>query len=379
MDERILNYMKIGIITLPLRTNYGGILQAYALQKVLLQLGHDVTLIEKKRLFKIPYWKRPYVYVKRIVKSILGKKTPIFLEKKLATDIPIIEQHTRKFIHNNIHRICYKDYKCIRPNEYNAFIVGSDQIWRPKYFGVNNITNAYLGFAKDWNIKRIAYAVSFGTSDWEYTSRQTTECKKLIDLFNAVSVREYSGIELCKKNFSISAEHVLDPTLLLAKDDYIHLINNLTPPHKGEVFCYFLDETPQKRLISQNIIEYNKLTTFSVKSIPQEINNSIQLKICPPIEEWLKCFYDASLVITDSFHACVFSIIFQKPFIAIGNQERGMARFQSLMKLFGTEDRLITTYDTKLTFKEIDWEKINLTLRLYRQKSINFLKSALNK
>lgn len=372
--------MKIGIITLPLRTNYGGILQAYALQKTVLQLGHDVTIIEKERLFKIPYWKKPYVYGKRIVKTILGKKTPIFLEKRLETDIPIIEQHTRRFIQNNIHRIYYKDFKYINPNEYDAFIVGSDQIWRPKYFGVNNITNAYLGFAKDWNIKRIAYAVSFGTSDWEYTSKQTAKCKKLIDLFNAISVREYSGSELCEKHFSISAEHVLDPTLLLTKDDYIHLIKDyINEPHKGDAFCYFLDDTPQKRLLAQNIIDTHKLTAFTVKSMPQIINNPIQYKICPPIEEWLKCFYDASLVITDSFHACVFSIIFQKPFIAIGNQERGMARFKSLMKLFGTEDRLITTYDTKLTFKEIDWENINSTLRLYRQKSIDFLKSALNK
>lgn len=372
--------MKIGIITLPFRTNYGGILQAYALQKILLQLGHDVTIIEKERLFKLPYWKKPYVYCKRIVKTILGKKTPIFLEKRLAIDVPIFEQHTRRFIQNNIHRIYYKDFKYINPNEYNAFIVGSDQIWRPKYFGTNNITNAYLGFAKKWNIKRIAYAVSFGTSNWEYTSKQTIECKKLIGLFNAVSVREDSGIELCKKYFSIPAEQVLDPTLLLTKDDYFHLIKEyINKTQRGGVFYYFLDDTPQKRLFTQNVIENYKLTAFGIKSIQQDINHPIQPKICPPIEEWLKCFYDASLVITDSFHACVFSIIFQKPFIAIGNQERGMTRFQSLMKLCGTEDRLITTYDTNLAFKEINWDNINSTLILYRKKSIDFLKSALNK
>lgn len=368
--------MKIGIITLPLRTNYGGILQAYALQKVLLQMGFNANHIEKERSFNLPHWKKPIIYGKRLFKTILGKKTPIFLEKKLAKNRPIIEQHVMQFIKNNINKVEYKSFKSIGFKEYDAFIVGSDQIWRPKYFGTRNITDAYLAFAKNWNVKRIAYAISFGSSEWEYTSKQTSECKKLIELFNAVSVREYTGVDLCKKHFSISAEHVLDPTLLLTKEDYIQFIqNSLNNPRKGDVFCYFLDKTSQKSLFAKRIAENENLTVFNIEQMTQSINTLY--RICPPIEDWLKCFYDASLVITDSFHACVFSIIFQKPFIALGNHERGLARFQSLMKLFSIEDRLITTYDVKPTFKEIDWSKINSTLNIHRQKSLAFLKKAL--
>ena len=370
--------MKIGIITLPLRTNYGGILQAYALQKILLQMGHDAYLIEKESVYDLPNWKKPFVYGKRLLKIIIGKKTPIFLEKELAKNKPIIEQHVRQFIKNNINKVEYKSFKFVGSKEYDAFIVGSDQIWRPKYFGTRNITDAYLAFAKNWNVKRIAYAISFGSSEWEYTNKQTSECKKLIELFNAVSVREYTGVNLCKNHFSISAELVLDPTLLLTKEDYIQFFqSSLNNPRKGDVFCYFLDKTSQKTLFTKRIAENENLTLFYIEQMTQSINTSTLYRICPPIEDWLKCFYDASLVITDSFHACVFSIIFQKPFIALGNHERGLARFQSLMKLFSTEDRLITSYDIKPTFKEINWNDINSTLNILRQKSLAFLKNAI--
>src|SRR5690606_15864360 len=103
---------------------------------------------------------------------------------------------------------------------FDTYIVGSDQCWRPKYSP--NITNYFLDFLNDkQNVIRISYAASFGTSDWEFNEPETKMCRDLIQKFDAVSVRESSGIELCQKYLDKEAQHVLDPTMLLELDDYI--------------------------------------------------------------------------------------------------------------------------------------------------------------
>ena len=167
--------MRIGILTLPLHTNYGGILQAYALQTVLERMGHDVCLIEKKRQpLRLPLWKAPLSYGKRIVKNLTGHPFPIFYEKKMNREEPIVRQNTDKFINKYIKRRIVDDFSDIKETDFDAIVVGSDQIWRPKYF--QEIEHTFLDFTEGWNIKRIAYAASFGTDKWEYTPEQTERC-----------------------------------------------------------------------------------------------------------------------------------------------------------------------------------------------------------
>lgn len=115
--------------------------------------------------------------------------------------------------------------KYFKKNRYDAVIVGSDQTWRPKYSP--NIYDFYLDFiSKDKRIKRIAYASSFGVDDWEYSAEETKKCAKLSKLFDGISVREQSGIDLCKDHLGVDSELALDPTLLLNKDDYVTLIGD---------------------------------------------------------------------------------------------------------------------------------------------------------
>ena len=352
--------MRIGILTLPLHTNYGGILQAYALQTVLERMGHEVHVIEKKRQpLSIPIQKIPFCYGKRIVKNIIGRKCPIFYERKYNREQPIIRQNTDKFIKKYIHIAEYDDFFDINESEYDAIVVGSDQVWRPKYFGQNRIENAYLKFAEGWNIKRIAYAASFGTDDWEYNSKQTSECGRLLRMFDAVSVREDLGVDLCKRYFGVEAQHVLDPTLLLVKEDYIKLFEAAnTPKSNGNLLCYILDETEEKTALIKSIAGEKGLIPFNVKSISDDINSPLSERIQPSLEQWLRCFYDADFVITDSFHACVFSIIFNKPFIVYGNVNRGLSRFISLLNMFGLKDRLVSTVDEICNLKSIGYEKV---------------------
>ena len=333
--------MRIGILTLPLHTNYGGILQAYALQTVLEWMGHDVVVIDTPNVKPSPSL---MTLCKRIIKRLLGKHVGVIYEWKHNKEYPIISQHTQPFVDKYIHRKIVSSPTELQEKDFDAIVVGSDQIWRPKYYG--KIENAYLSFAKKWNIKRIAYAASFGTDDWEYTHKQTIECGNLLKMFDAVSVRESSAVNLCKEHFGVDVQHVLDPTMLLDKEDYIRLIEAAnTPKSKGTLLNYILDETPEKRTLIEQIAKDKGLVPFRVNSRVEDHNAPLEERIQPPVEQWLRGFYDAEFVVTDSFHACVFSILFNKPFVVIGNKERGMARFNSLLRLFNLESRIIVNFD----------------------------------
>lgn len=374
--------MRIGVLTLPLHNNFGGILQAYALQKVLNNLGHNAELIDKPRDVSLGLWYRKYpVYFKRAIQKYLMRKEIVVradVEQNKISDT--IAQHTDAFINNRISRIFTKDFTNIQEKDFDAIIVGSDQIWRPKYF-FSAIENAYLDFAKEWNIKRIAYAASFGTEEWEYNDEQTTNCAELLKIFNAVSVRESSAVKLCNEKFKVEALHVLDPTMLLEKNDYINLIQETdTARSDGNLFCYILDESTEKARIIDNIAKKKGLTPFYVNSRYEDPNAPLKERIQQPVEKWLRAFHDAEFVITDSFHACVFSIIFNKPFIVYGNKERGMARFESLLTLFELEDRLVssTLEVNKVLQVPIDWERVNSIHKQMKEKSLSFLTKNLN-
>lgn len=170
-------------------------------------MGYEVSLIEKRQeSLKLPLWKAPLSYGKRILKNMSGHPFPIFYEQKVNRETPIVRQYTDKFIAQYIKRRIVNDYTDIQESDYDAIIVGSDQIWRPQYFP--NVETAYLNFTEDWNIRRIAYAASFGTDEWEYTPEQTMICGRLLQNFDAVSVREKSGVDLCRDHFHVQATQV---------------------------------------------------------------------------------------------------------------------------------------------------------------------------
>lgn len=370
--------MKIAILTLPLHTNYGGILQAYALQTFLEKMGHSVYIIEQKRQpVALPVIKAPLVYVKRIIKHLLGDDNTIFYEQKVNKEFPIISQYTNLFINKYIHLLQYRKFSDIKETDFDAIIVGSDQVWRPmylNYFQFKKVSNAYLQFTKNWDICRIAYAASFGTDKWEYTQKETKECGELLRLFNNVSVREDSAVKLCKEHFNVEAKHVLDPTMLLNKEEYIKLFESVsTPKSNGNLLYYILDDTKEKNEIIRKIAEQKGFKPFNVKSKSDNIKSPIKERIQPPLEQWLRGFHDADFIITDSFHACVFSILFNKPFLAIGNKERGLSRFSSLLSMFNLENRLIFNSTDLTNLQEIDWNNVNAILEEKRKDASSFL------
>ena len=375
--------MKIGILTLPLHTNYGGILQAYALQTVLERMGHEVVVISRNFNFEKlpPFWKLPLSIIKRCIrKYLLRQNVYIFSESHKNKIYKTISQHTQMFVDQYIHTFIIEKFEELKESDFDCIVVGSDQVWRKKYFTyqyATTIDNAYLAFAKNWNIQKIVYAASFGSEDWEYDDEDTQKCKNLIQQFQVVSVREDSGVQLCKEKFGVEAIQLLDPTLLLKKEDYIKLFKDKTGPSLGDLMVYILDESQKSDQILSEVIKQTKLRPFRTVAKKASQTDILEERIQPSPESWLRGFYDAKFIVTDSFHACVFSIIFNKPFLVIGNESRGLSRFSSFLKQFHLEDRLITNVEEtiqKLNFTPPDSQQVILTLK---ESSDRFLRNML--
>lgn len=377
--------MRIAILTLPLHANYGGILQAYALQTVLERMGHKVCVLQKEYIpgTDIMPWKYPFVLAKRLAYKILkDKRLPLFLEQKCREENSIVCQNTNHFIEKYIHAYEIDRLQEVPKDAFDCIVVGSDQVWRPEYFErmwKTNISDAFLKFTKDWDIKKVAYAASFGVDEWLLTPSVTLECKDLIKMFDGVSVREDSAVGLCSEYFGINPEHVLDPTMLLDAEEYIRLIETANIPRcSGTLFNYILDESEAKRELVNTIARDRGLIPYRMNKNSQDRFAPIEDRIIPSVEEWLRGFLDAEYVVTDSFHGCVFSIVFKKPFLAIGNAVRGMSRFSSLLNMFNLQNHILLNVDSNNQSISNDLcGNICETMKLKQKKSFDFIKSSL--
>lgn len=333
--------MRIGIITQPLTSNYGGILQNYALQTILKRMGHQVFTMDIGK-YSLGVWLD--LFFRALIHKCLGHKVG-FPDKPNYKKR--IENPLRLFVKKNISltepRTRWLQKRIVEKYEFEAIIVGSDQVWRPNYNP--RIADCFLKFIDNKNIKRIAYSASFGTDVWEFTEKQTRICAMLAKKFEAISVREFSGIELCEKHLGVNAVSLIDPTLLLSSDDYNKLTLNIKK-HTPCIFAYLLDVSESKVNQIKLFAEQKKLNLY-IKSAGTDIteNDSIEL--------WLSYFRDAEYVITDSFHGAVFSIIYQKEFYLYLNKERGNARFDSILRMFNLNSRIIV--DGIIDLPKIDY------------------------
>lgn len=368
---------KVAILTQSLGFNYGGIIQNYALQKVLKDLGYKAITIDRNIENPHPKLKIFLSRYKKIITGYLSKsKTIDFLHYRK------ISVNNRRFIRKNISispkiltTQSLKDY--FNKKKFDVVVVGSDQVWRPSYSP--NIYNFFLDFLKDKdNIKKVAYAASFGTEEWEFSDGETEICGELIQNFDGISVREDSGIILCDKYLHRQdAEHVLDPTLLLSEADYSKLIAK--KKENIGLFTYILDNSENKNEFINHCSSILELSIHRNQAkLPAEniIVEQLSDYIIPPIERWLQGFRDAEFVVTDSFHGMVFSIINSKPFLVLVNKSRGASRFESLLSKLDLEDRLIydaEDFDFSILRKEIDYSPVSEKLNRLKEDSFHFI------
>ena len=355
--------MKIGILTQHFLLNYGGIIQNYALQQVLLQLGHVPITFEHDTCYTRTRW------LLRTIKQIL--KTRSF--KNLPT-YPVFRgrignKNFIRFVLQYIQSVPVNDFTPSLTARYgiDAYIVGSDQVWRPAFNLGPRLGNMFFDFA-DEGVKKLSYAASFGCKEWEYTKEQELMCAKLIKRFDAISVRELSGVELCRCHFGVEASCVLDPTLLLKKKDYERLCADI-PSKDKHIFVYSL-VVSDKVLAIASFISEKKGVPIVIKQAGDKVKKD------DSIEGWLSEFRDADYVITDSFHGMVFSIIFNKFFYVVMNPSGGNDRYISLLSQLGLMDRIIEN-ELLSDIVPIDWNNVNRQLNVIRQDSYMFLEKHL--
>lgn len=375
------NRKKIGILTHPLDVNYGGVLQAYALQEVLRRMGHDVRTVD---VIIAPRNK-----CKQLLKLVLLPLLNILRPGRYSSrrQRAMHRRHIERFVRDNIRLTVpvktHADAEELASYRFDAWIVGSDQCWRAAY--VPDPWMHFLGFVPEASaIKRIAYAVSIGTDTWDYSPATTAVCAGLAKRFDAVSVRESSAVALCREHLGVEAVHLIDPAMLLSADDYRMLVSddNILPAPPS-VTAYILDPTQAKNALvdavaAQMEIPVRVLSTSFKHADPEFDRKYADTYI--PVTQWLESFADAGFIVTDSFHGAVFSIIFNKPFMVIGNKARGMARFASLLGMFGLEDRLVepgTAITPEMIARPIDWGRVNAILDMERKRAVEFLNKAI--
>lgn len=383
--------MKIGVLTLIGEYNYGNLLQSYALQTILKSMGHSVIVLNRRNCapsLKL-YCLRIMSFVKSIILRYLFKRTDVLIVSPFVENYDYdirnridkfhLKRFTKRYINRSSALRSSKDISKYACREcFDAYVVGSDQVWREAY--TFSIDEMFLSFLSDGSKAiRLAYAASFGVNDGYISKERMPKCVELLKKFVAVSVREKSAVKICEEYFGVEAKHVLDPTMLLSIEDYIKIFErDNTPKSKGNLLVYILDDNDEIKQEIKSFSIHNQFVPFKVNELEKVQSKSYAYKL-PSIEAWLRGFYDAEFVITDSFHACVFSIIFNKPFVCIGNKNRGNARFDSLLGMFGLENRLvdkISTISGKIN-QPIDWITINSILDNKRRESMSFLKKAL--
>lgn len=360
--------MKICILTQPLGLNYGCALQAFALQKVLAGMGHDVTTLRW-----LPFTQKDPVKSMRrfFAKYIKGNKDIIYFdyEKQLHYTFKELE----KFVTEHIN--CTLATAPLRKGDipgFDAYIVGSDQVWRPMYS--SNITNFYLDFLGEYPAKRIAYAASFGVDVWEADEKTTNIIRPLAQRFDAISVREESGVRLCEQFLGVRASVMPDPTLLLTSEDYLSIPGLKQLKQEGYIAAYILDSSEGKRQFINRMSEQMGLPVRFVGQL--DWVNGVD-----SMETWIDCLAKASYVITDSFHGTVFSLLFEKEFLSISNSARGGSRFKSLLDSVGLQDRLIDSsqFDALIpAFPEDGFQTSANAIQEMRQKGRDFLKAELS-
>lgn len=369
--------MRIGILTYQYAINYGAVLQAYALKTYLEKSGHDVEILN---------YDTSYLYLKNrsmksklissswnVIKNILGgqikkKKFDEFREECLKLNSPVMQSQEELKVY-------------IQKKQFDAFIVGSDQVWNPEINGRDNAY--YLNFVKDG--LKIAYAASFGVSSLDRKDLEVIV--KNLKTFSAISVREKTGKQLLNL-LQREIQVVLDPVFLLDVNLWNEFAGKRIVSDKY-ILCYVLPGNHEIEIkIEKMAKEYSEKTGYEVlfvgrKEYKQFINDGKDMVFASP-KEFVNLVRNAEVIITNSFHGTAFSIIFSKQFYSlvnskiISNKQLG-SRIVDLLTEIGLEENLVEPSDYVVFNKNIDYKPVMLKLEQLKVVSCEFLNSGLSK
>lgn len=368
---------KVGIITLNDNNNYGNRLQNLASQYILENLGFEAeTIINRtvdrenrnlKYYIKIFSIKKMNEYIKNfIIRKIINKK------KKNYNIIKKREENFKNFNKKiNFSKFVINEFKELEELEkqYDFFIVGSDQVWNPYLQHIKEVN--FLMFSP--KEKNIAYAASFGVD--KIPTEMQEKYKTGLNNLHAISVREEKGQEIVKTISNKKATLTLDPTMLLTSEKWLEFSNKPQyNPTKQYMLTCFLGETSKKRkAFLRNIAKENNLEIIELNQIKEEK----YYEIGP--SEFIYMIKNAALIFTDSFHVCVFSILFERSFYVLEREGINInmnSRIDTLLNKFKLEDRRITNLENSIDIN-CNYSNVGAILKEERRKSIEFLKQSL--
>ena len=375
---------KIGIVTyVHSHDNYGQILQNYALCQYLSQTypKADIKTFADVRWLLYTPLKRFYKVLERNINAFFGKRkgVPSRLDAKRR-----FAEFRSQHIKMSLPRFCTISNKSLAQD---VFIVGSDQVWND--WGMRNFKKikktaffAYLlGFVDRTkrvfrNAKKVAYAPSIGSVDIPNGLKEIF--KQYLSSFDALSVREECNVATLKK-LGLESICVPDPTMLLSREDYMRILKPL--PHKNEAFVYMIgSETMIEKDMLLDFVATTHKILYANANVKNPCSYDTHTDFYPTPQEWLGAIADSEVLITNSFHGCIFAIIMNTSFFALklgGSSEATNTRFESLLEIFGLQDRLCSNLEEfkakYSTNTPIDWQVINTRLRLWSQVGKDYL------
>lgn len=339
---------KIKLLTFSASHSFGAMLQCYALCKVLKDMGYEVELLN------IPLAKSNFGFIGNLTHQINKLVVGRFKKKRLPQRISLS---------NN------------KIDDEAIYIVGSDQVWNPD-ITKDVALDYFFRFLPD-KVKRISYAASFGNTEWTHKEVEP-EVHACLHKFSAISVRENSGVTICKEVFNIDSVVTLDPTLLL--DNYDELRVSKKSKIDNLVVFSFLKNTPERLDFFRHIGK--KTNTRPLLMQERRMYKGMSNIPWVSVEQWVSQIANSSFVITDSFHCMVFAIIHKRQFIVLPANLKRVGRMLSLLESLGLENRyykdIESAYETDEWLQPIDYEKVYKKLNVLREDSVSFLRSELN-
>ena len=359
--------MKVGILTFQQAINYGAILQLYALQYVLQKLQIDANVIN----YISPKLKQDYKVIKfDTLKDFLAK---IFVVKAFCERKRRFENF-EKFYLNLTKEFYTKNELKFSSKKYDYIITGSDQVWN--YLITNTDTTYLLDFVEDRN-KKLSYAASFGVENIPDNLKE--KYKNLLKDFKAISVREKQGQNIIKELCNLDVPVVLDPTLLLDKNEWSKL-NFTKEKRKKYILVYCLRKSDLLNGMAKTLQRETGFKLVILNPRARFMYSKFSAATAGP-EEFVELFMNAEFILTNSFHGTAFSINFNKRFLVdldTKSVQNTNSRLLNILELVNLTDRIVVEpQDIRKMYEDIDYRKVNEILDIERKTSLDYLKISL--
>ncbi len=366
--------MKIALVTIHNANNYGAIFQAFALQQVLSRFG-DVEIIN----YENRHISRSFDLV-RFAPSIHGL---LGMGKDFFRLLPryIVIRKFKEFIDSDMKltsKVTREDLARGELDSFDCYVAGSDQIWNPACVSGSATLDAvyFLDFAPT-GAKKISYASSLGAYD--FSDQEKLKLKEYLGDFSEISVRESGAQKLLQEVLGRNVSHVLDPTLLLSKDEWLENLRLSGNSQSNEKYI-LLYTVPKVPLVKAVVDFFSKKTGMKIVAIDQGLSAGARvdqhIRDAGPLD-FIRLFSEAEFVITDSFHGVCFSLNFDRPFVAI-SPGKYSNRVESLLSLVGLESRLISGEEDLLNYEMyVDCAVAQQELQAARRASLDFLSSSI--